>query len=75
MSGKPKKKIITMAKAIITNILWDTDTEDELKSLPKEVELELQNIDDEYIEDYISNKLSDNYGYCHNGFAYEITDK
>jgi hypothetical protein len=70
---KPQlKQNTTMAKAFITDILWDTETKAELKILPKKVELELPEMDEEDIADYISDELSDTYGYCHNGFAYEI---
>lgn len=57
------------------NIGWDitdddltkNEQEDILAGLPTEVEIP----DDLYDEDDISDWLSDEYGYCHNGFEIE----
>lgn len=47
------------------NIIWDTDTEEERKLLPTEIELP-DGMDD---HDEISDYLSDVTGYCHKGYA------
>lgn len=47
------------------NIIWDTDTEEERKLLPTEIELP-DGMDD---HDEISDYLSDVTGHCHKGFA------
>ena len=57
-----------MLKAI--NIKWDTDGDiDVLKDLPKEVDLPW-NMDEDEAADY----LSDEYGFCINGFDIENSD-
>lgn len=50
-----------------TDILWDVDSEEELESLPTEIEIPngMKNEDD--ISDYISNVT----GYCHKCFVLE----
>ena len=48
-----------------TNILWDTETQEELELLPKEIEIPEGMTDGEEISDYLSDKV----GYCHKGFA------
>lgn len=51
------------------NIKWDTDGDMELlRQLPTEIEIPAVMIDEEEISDY----LSDETGFCHNGF--EIVD-
>ena len=52
------------------NILWDTDTQAELKMLPKEIEIP----DDITDEDEISDYLSDVTGYCHRGFSLDTDE-
>jgi len=71
-------------KVVVSNIQWDTD---DLSGLPKTVEVEVPadefyednvKMSDEEIEDedilgeYASNYISDEYGFCHNGFDLEI---
>lgn len=56
-----------MAKVHVTEIKWDVDDQSELDYLPTECTLEIDELDE-----IISNKLSDTYGFCHKGFAYEI---
>lgn len=55
----------------VWNILWETDGED--VELPLELEVvvpeDLYACDEE--EEYISNWLTDEYGFCHNGFMYK----
>lgn len=47
------------------NILWDVDNEEELKSLPKEIDIPVELTDEEKISDYLSELT----GYCHCGFS------
>ena len=48
----------------VTNIDWDTDGDKELKSvLPQEMD-----VPDNMSLDEISDYISDNVGFCHNGF-------
>lgn len=53
----------------IWDIDWDTDGED-IPELPKEITLQLP--EDKVDEDEISDYLSDTYGFCHNGFEFEV---
>lgn len=57
----------------IVNIKWDTDGDEDLfASLPQEIDLPLQFASVAENEDYldeISDWLSDEYGYCNNGFS------
>ena len=55
----------------IWDIDWDTDGED-IPELPKEITLQLP--EDKVDEDEISDYLSDTYGFCHNGFEFEVLD-
>ena len=50
-----------------TNILWDVDDEEDLKWLPKEIEIPEAMDNDEDISDYISEQT----GFCHAGFEIE----
>lgn len=50
-----------------TNIIWDVDCEEELESLPTEIEIP-DTID---CEEDISDYLSDVTGFCHKGFELE----
>lgn len=47
------------------NIIWDVDFEEDLESLPKEINIP-DGMDD---EDEISDYISDFTGFCNNGFA------
>lgn len=47
------------------NILWDVDNEEELESLPEEIEIPDGMYDEEAISDYISDVT----GFCHGGFS------
>ena len=51
-----------------TNIIWDVDYEEELENLPIEIEIPDGMTDEEEISDYITNET----GFCHNGF--ELVD-
>lgn len=63
----------------VTDIRWDTSGEDpgdvsEI-SLPSEIEISLPDdlSDDEEIEDYISDRITEITGFCHYGFSCETT--
>ena len=45
------------------NIIWDSDYEEDLKTLPTEIDIPNGMTDDE-ISDYITDKT----GFCHKGF-------
>lgn len=54
-------------KYLVTNIDYDTDGEN--IDLPKELEIDVpNNLDENDISEFISNKISDITGFCHNGF-------
>lgn len=56
----------------VEDIWWDTDTDEEFDELPQVCEVDVDDdiaIDD--VEDYISDWLSNTYGYCHHGFNFE----
>ena len=50
-----------------TNILWDVDVEEDLESLPKEIDIPGGMEDDDEISDYLSEVT----GYCHKGYSLE----
>lgn len=56
----------------VNNINWDTDGED--VDLPKtmvvEVDTDIVGKDEEDIEEYISDYITDETGFCHKGFNY-----
>lgn len=53
-----------MSKLIATNIEWDVDDEDNIE-LPETIEIPEGMIDEDEISDYLSEQI----GYSHNGFA------
>lgn len=53
-------------KFVATDIEWDTD--DETPDLPKVVKGVVVARDREHAHDLVSDLLSDDYGWCHNGF-------
>lgn len=59
----------------ITDIDWDVDNEEDFDNLPTEVAVEVDDTmvddidDDDEIIAYVSEYLSDTYGFCHNGFT------
>ena len=62
-------------KYTITDIKWDTDDDEEiLATLPKSVELKGDEFpeeayeDEEILSEYVSDWLSDTFGFCHFGF-------
>ena len=62
-----------MRTILVTNIKWDTDDESPMElGLPTEVEVELPDRFPNYnedIEEFVSDYLSDTYGFCHCGFT------
>lgn len=54
----------------VTNIQYDTDGE--MIPLPPELVIDLA--DHEYVEDELSEVISDLTGFCHNGFEYEVVE-
>lgn len=50
-----------------TNIEWDVDQQSDLESLPNEIEIPEGMTDTEEISDYLSEET----GFCHNGFVLE----
>ena len=62
-----------MINVKVTNISWDVD-EDDAPVLPSEEYYSFEDdTDEDEIEDFVSDKLSDDYGYCHNGFSYIVS--
>ena len=58
---------------LLTDIQWDTEGESlDDCALPSTVlVLDVNNPDEEYINNDISEALSDSFGFCHNGFQWE----
>jgi hypothetical protein len=59
-------------KYIATNIIWDTDGEE--IDLPKEINIDIPNedfiiLDEEEIDEYISDYITGYTGFCHKGFS------
>lgn len=65
-----------MVKVKCTEIQWDTDGDKELfKSLPQEVEITLDDcVESDYLDDELADALSDLYGFCIEGYNYEIIE-
>jgi len=65
-----------MKKCVVKNIKWDVDYDEDGVSLPTELEVhtpdKLENQDD--INEYVSDWLSDTFGFCHDGFELEWTN-
>lgn len=60
-------------KVKIFNISWDTDEEE--TDLPSKIVFNFKDkhvFDDIDIDEFLSDILSDEYGFCVNGFQYEI---
>jgi len=70
MGIKRKETNEMKAKIKITDIAWDIDYGDDTK-LPSEVEVNISEVYPNLAED-ISDWLSNEYGYCHEGFAFDI---
>lgn len=65
-----------MVKVKCTEIQWDTDGDKKLfESLPKEVEITLDDYTEgDYLDDELADTLSDFYGFCVEGYNYEIIE-
>ena len=59
-------------KAIATNIKFDTDGE--VVELPKSLEIEIPNniTDQQEIDDFVSDEISNITGFCHYGFEMKL---
>lgn len=58
----------------VFNINWDVDDIEELEGLPKVINVVIEdnnNMDDDDIEEYLSDYITDEYSFCHDGFNYE----
>ena len=60
-------------KYLITNIKFDTDGE-YIYDLPETLEINVPNniTDEDEIDEYLSDKISDITGWCHKGFCAEV---
>lgn len=60
-------------KILITDIQWDTDGDKRLfKKLPQKIEWEGEIDEEDDIDEVIGDAISDQTGFCHYGFHYEI---
>ena len=63
-------------KIKFSNIKWDCEESDEFDYLPTAFETEIEEADEydneEELADFLSDWLSDEYGYCHKGFDFEV---
>ena len=59
----------------VTDIKWDTDGEEVDLPDEEQINLDISNESDwDEIEEEIGNYLSDTYGFCHDGFTYNVID-
>lgn len=61
-----------LLKVEFRNIKWDAGPE-EILTLPVGIVTYLPAPDDEDLNEYLSDWLSDTYGFCHKGFEYSIS--
>ena len=60
---------------VVSNIVWDTDgINPEELNLPSEIKLD-ETFINEALADYIGDWLSDEYGYCHDGFEIKVSEE
>ena len=59
-----------MMKIKVTDIVYDTDIDDDSSDLPSEMIVEVEGIID--IESEIADTISDTTGWCVNGYNYEV---
>ena len=60
-------------KVKVYNVKWDCDNDDPKEmDLPEEFEIEVYHDEDFDLDDEVSDAISDEYGYCHYGFDYDI---
>lgn len=68
----------SLLKIKFSNVQWDVDEEDFFSTeeliLPKNFTavVPAPEDDDTELSDYLSDWLSDEYGFCHNGFNYQV---
>ena len=60
-----------------SNVLWDYDDEDVVldSDLPTDITAEIDIPECDSISDFLSDWLSEEYGYCHKGFSFTIEDE
>ena len=65
----------------ITDIQWDVDFEEDLDNLPSECYIDIEENDDtendyepDELDIRLGDALSDEYGFTHNGFYYELAE-
>ena len=65
----------------ITDIQWDVGFEEDLDNLPSECYIDIEENDDtendyepDELDIRLGDALSDEYGFCHNGFYYELAE-
>lgn len=69
-----------MKKVIVTDIEFDLDDEENvdgiMETLPKGMEFEVEDdgFTDEEIEECLSDAITDETGWCHNGFAWRYVE-
>lgn len=61
-------------KCLVTNIDWDTDGE-VIEDLPTETTIEVEVDDYDELDDEVTDALSDEYGFCLNGFSTRYFDE
>ena len=62
---------LTNMKAVVTNIQYDTDGE--VVTLPTQLEIHIpRDIEEDDIDDFVSDEVSNITGYCHFGFDMKI---
>lgn len=73
-----KKSNENLLRVKFSNVQWDIDEEDSFYNeeliLPQNftANVPAPEDDDTDLSDYLSDWLSDEYGYCHNGFNYQV---
>ena len=59
-------------KILVTDIEWDVDDEEDMVDLPSELTLETnEDLHGDELEEWISDEISNETGFCHRGFQYE----
>jgi len=65
---------LTEAKIIVNGVKWDADDEEDIANLPTTVTLKIDNdkledMDEDDIDDFIADELSNEYGFTHDGWG------
>ena len=58
-----------------SDVLWDYDDEDVVLYLPTDITVEIDIPECDSISDFLSDWLSEEYGYCHEGFSFTIENE